>query len=135
MKKKFSWYVVLAFVVLILSLMFGFNDVPAATVTMTRTWTAPGDDGNVGTAAAYVIRYTTDTLAPWVDWMDAPTPPAPQPAGTPESFTFAVDLEVGVNYWFAIKAVDDAGNWSGLSNLLCLSIPDDVPPNTIVDFK
>ncbi len=34
----------------------------ATTNSLTLTWTAPGDDGNNGTAAEYDIRYATSNI-------------------------------------------------------------------------
>lgn len=85
-------------------------------------WTAPGDDGNVGTACEYDLRY-----APWPitdeSWVDATRVSSvmlPRIAGSTDSCT-VVDLLPGTTYWFAIKAVDEMGNWSALSNVVSKS--------------
>jgi hypothetical protein len=83
------------------------------------TWTAPGDDGSVGTAAAYDLRMSTSPINAG-NW-DAATPIAgistPSPAGTREHVVVR-GLTNGTPYWFAIKTVDDAGNTSNISNIL-----------------
>lgn len=90
----------------------------ASATSATVTWTAPGDDGGAGTAAAYSIRYATAPLTP-ATWAAADTvaaPPAPLPAGTRQSVVVN-GLTAGLEYWFALRAVDDAGRWSPLSNV------------------
>jgi hypothetical protein len=84
---------------------------PADTVTL--AWTAPGDDGNVGTAATYEMRMS---LAPidepaWGGATVVTGAPAPLPAGAHQSMVVR-GLTNGTTYYFAIKTVDDAGNWS-----------------------
>lgn len=85
---------------------------------ITLTWTAPGDDGNKGTAAWYFIRYCTDStiIAGWDFANCVLDKPTPKPAGTKEEFVLG-DLSVDSNYYFAIRTQDDAGNLSGLSNI------------------
>jgi subtilisin family serine protease/PKD repeat protein len=81
------------------------------------TWTATGNDGAVGTAALYDLRYST---APIDDTTFAAatslTAPAPKPAGGAESFTVS-GLQPQTTYYFALKVRDPAGNWSALSNV------------------
>ena len=82
-------------------------------------WTAPGDDGaGGGSAAEYDIRYSntpiTDTT--WANATPLVYPFAPKAPGEDE--THSVDgLAIGNRWYFAIKTVDDAGNWSELSNV------------------
>ncbi|HOI41509.1 MAG TPA: hypothetical protein PK523_01060 [Elusimicrobiales bacterium] len=97
-------------------------DLTAATVSsgsVTLAWTAPGDDGTAGTAAAYDLRYTTAGPiiedAAFGSATPVPGVPAPQAAGTPETFT-VTGLLAGTTYFFGIKTADEAGNVSGLSN-------------------
>ncbi len=82
------------------------------------TWTAPGDDGGVGRAASYDVRYSTTsiTLANWATRTQAAGEPAPQLAGSAESFTVP-GLSPGTLYYFAVRTTDDRGNVSGLSNV------------------
>jgi hypothetical protein len=84
------------------------------------TWTAPGDDGTVGTCNEYDIRYVPALDGPITDleWDSATQvsgEPTPSTAGTPETMTIS-GLVPDASYYFAIKAVDEASNWSGLSN-------------------
>jgi len=97
------------------------TDLGASSVTATTVvlgWTAPGNDGNVGQAAFYDIRYSISTITD-ANW-DFATPaigvPAPLPAGTIQLFT--VDgLSSSTTYYFALKTTDYAGNISDISNV------------------
>jgi Tol biopolymer transport system component len=102
--------------------------VPATTShSVTVSWTAPGDDGTVGTAAQYDLRYATATITEgtWEVAMSVQGVPAPRTAGTRESFTVA-GLEAGRLYFFALKTADGAPNWSALSTVIS-ALPDSVP--------
>jgi flagellar hook capping protein FlgD/fibronectin type III domain protein len=101
---------------------------PADTVTL--TWTAPGDDGPIGTASAYDLRVSTAPIddANWSAAAVVSGLPAPLPAGTRQS-TVVRGLTYGTTYYFAVKTADDAGNWSGLSNVLRWDwVYDTAPP-------
>ncbi len=83
------------------------------------SWTAPGDDDTVGTACEYDLRYapweiTQDT---WPDAIGVVGVMLPRIAGSIDSCTVS-DLRPGLTYWFAIKAKDEAGNWSAMSNVV-----------------
>ena len=101
---------------------------PADTVTL--TWTAPGDDGPIGTASAYDLRVSTAPIDD-ANWSAAGVVgglPAPLSAGTRQR-TVVRGLTYGTTYYFAIKTTDDAGNWSGLSNVLRWDwVYDTAPP-------
>jgi len=77
------------------------------------SWTAVGDDGRRGTAAAYELRVHPRPLDPF-NWPEAErvdVPAAPAPAGTREELF----LEgFGGAAFFGIRARDAAGNLSGL---------------------
>ncbi|WP_223636974.1 lamin tail domain-containing protein [Corallococcus sp. EGB] len=79
-------------------------------------WQAPGDDGVLGTAARYELRYATSAITDAT--FDSATlvtgVPAPKTAGTAESFT-VTGLTEGTTYYFALKTFDGAGNASGLA--------------------
>jgi hypothetical protein len=89
-------------------------------------WTAPGDDGNVGTASLYMIRWSLQPLAgpasadsaDWWNNLSTQVPgliPAPRVAGTRETFT-VTGVDSGTIYYYMIRTKDDANNWSGYSN-------------------
>jgi chitodextrinase len=86
------------------------------------TWTAPGGDLASGRAAQYDIRYSTATITESV-W-DAATQcadePTPGASGFSEEFTVA-PLVPDTTYYFALKAADEAMNWSALSNVATAS--------------
>ena len=46
----------------LLALPLGCEVVRGDTVSVTLTWTAPGDDGMVGTCSLYDMRWSTDSL-------------------------------------------------------------------------
>jgi hypothetical protein len=80
-------------------------------------WTAPGDDGALGTAAAYDLRYSAAPItgANFSSATQLPTA-APGPAGSLESYTFQFGHCSG-NVYFALRSGDDVRNLSGISNL------------------
>jgi len=88
------------------------------TGTIDISWTAPGDDDTIGTAAYYMIRYSQDPIsdATWDSASQVQSPPPPLPAGTWQSFTLT-GLDCGGYYYAAIKTSDEAGNISLLSNI------------------
>ncbi len=94
------------------------------------TWSAPGDDGRRGTAKAYDIRLATFTIndANWDDATKLSDIPTPSPAGSFQKVEIT-GLEPGKSYSVALKSVDDAGNWSDLSEVLVFTTPteDDRP--------
>ncbi len=91
--------------------------------SLTLMWTAPGDDGNVGTASHYDIRYSTSAITAG-NW-GAATPcngePTPQAAGSAETFV-VTPLSSGT-YHFALKTGDEVTNWSLLSNVPSATTP------------
>jgi len=101
--------------------------VPATTPhSVTVSWTAPGDDGAIGTAAQYNLRYATASITEetWGVAMEVQGVPVPQAAGTRESITIT-DLESGQLYFFALKTADGVPNWSALSTVIS-ALPDSV---------
>jgi len=93
----------------------------AYTVTpssVTFNWTAPGDDGTTGCASSYDIRYSTSaiTAQSWNAATQASNEPYPQEAGNTETFTVS-GLDPAQTYYFALKTVDEAGNYSDMSNV------------------
>jgi hypothetical protein len=90
---------------------------------LTLNWTAPGDDGPNGRAASYDVRFSTTPITSLATF-NAATPasgePTPQTAGSTE--TFALNLPSGM-YYLALRAQDEAGNQSGVSNVPVIVIP------------
>ncbi|MEZ4648409.1 MAG: hypothetical protein R3E97_06375 [Candidatus Eisenbacteria bacterium] len=84
------------------------------------TWTATGDDGDVGTAFAYDIRFSRQVITEenYFDIVDEGIPrfpPVPQPAGTTMVYEVP-ELEPNTHYYVAMQVLDDAQNRSRLSN-------------------
>lgn len=100
---------------------------PALSLTknsITLNWIATGDDGNIGTATSYDIRYSTLNItdANWADATQVNNEPAPKIAGSSETFTIT-GLSPDTTYYFAIKVVDEVPNASGLSNVVSAKTP------------
>lgn len=100
-------------------------------VLQTLTWTAPGDDGSVGTAAAYDVRYSDVSITEenWPTATEVTVEPTPAASGTEQSVSVG-GLSGGATYYFAVKTSDEAGNQSALSNLASGSLPPP-PPNLL----
>ncbi len=83
----------------------------------TLSWTATGDDGTTGTAARYDIRYRTSEInsSNWASATSVENTLVPQAFGFTESYTIT-GLGFGETYYFAIKAIDNLGNESEVSN-------------------
>jgi hypothetical protein len=100
--------------------------------TVVVAWTAPGDDGSVGTAASYELRVSTSPITS-ANWDQATVVtqdplPAPSAAGTRQK-SVVRGLSKGTTYWFAIKTTDDAGNQSPISNVVQWNwVYDTAPP-------
>ncbi|WP_147443352.1 lamin tail domain-containing protein [Corallococcus sp. AB011P] len=94
----------------------GFSATAVDGASIRLDWQAPGDDGVLGTAASYELRYATfplndatfgvATLLTGVG--------APRTAGTAESFT-VTGLTAATTYHFALRTFDGAGNASMLA--------------------
>ena len=116
----------------------GSSPAPARAATpnsLTLDWTASGDDGTTGRATFYVLKYsTTDPGSTSLDswWNNQGTQqasgvPTPAPSGNPETFD-VIGLTPSTQYYFVIRAVDDAGLISDYSNIASGStLPCDAP--------
>lgn len=88
---------------------------------VTLQWTAPGDDGSAGTCAYYDVRYAgagagpIDNEGAWDAAIESAGEPEPSPAGSIQTFTVG-GLDPDETYCFAVRAVDDNQNVSGISN-------------------
>jgi hypothetical protein len=129
--------------------VYSFPDVtpPARILTLTAAtdattgkvvlkWKAVGDDGNVGTATTYDLRYIVDTgVVPncWADWASG-TPytsglPTPAIAGAAQQITLT-GLVPGLLYYFCLAAVDEVGNMGIPSNRVSATATAGVPFGT-----
>ncbi len=101
-------------------------------------WTAPGDDGDSGTADHYEIRHSESAITA-ENW-DAATPldsvvlPTPKPAGEVETIV-VTKLPSSTDYYFALKTIDEEDNVSDLSNNASGStLSEFVPPADVTDL-
>ena len=105
--------------------------------SVSLTWTATGDDGDIGIASKYDVRYSISEIITEEDWNNATQTvgePEPQVLGSVENFTVK-NLGFNTTYYFAVKVVDDVGNYSGFSNvILGTTVLDDVPPSAVSDL-
>lgn len=96
-------------------------------------WTAPGNDGNLGRAALYTIKYTTVPGYGWSAFDQGPGLAArlrktEGPAGAREADLFT-GLLGGATYYFALKTQDYVPNLSAISNIAAAyAVPDSAPP-------
>jgi hypothetical protein len=94
--------------------------------TIHLAWTAPGDDGTSGQAAAYDLRWSDHAInasnfaSAWP--LSAPSPPAP--AGSQDIHDES-EVPACTHFYFALKTRDEIGNWSTLSNVTGFSTPCD----------
>ncbi|NQE05478.1 hypothetical protein C5S32_06375 [ANME-1 cluster archaeon GoMg1] len=96
------------------------------------SWTAPGDDGNVGTASTYDIRYSTSiiTEANWDSATQVIGEPSPSAPGTPQSMT-VTGLNPSTTFYFAIETSDEVPNMSNLSNIARETTLSSPPPTRL----
>ncbi len=118
---------------------------PAAITTLTVVdstarsvvlrWQATGDDGTEGTAAQYELRYDTiyESLLNWDESTVYPIISTPKPNNFYEFFEVK-DLDSTKGYFFGLKVSDEAGNWSALSNIVSVHVPDTIFPSAITDL-
>jgi len=98
--------------------------------TVKLKWTATGDDGIVGTASEYDLRFSLSpiTQSNFFDATRAAGLPIPGLSGTAEQFTLE-GLTIGATYYLAIRVRDESHNWSAISNVLEV---DGVSPAALV---
>jgi len=98
----------------------------------TLYWTAPGNDGNVGSPSLYVIRCSSSADYDWTGpdgrGLVVSTIPAGDPAGSAERAE-QWGLFGGVTYYFRVLALDSVPNPGPLSApATAWALPDFVPP-------
>ncbi|MFO7678239.1 MAG: fibronectin type III domain-containing protein [Thermoplasmatota archaeon] len=87
--------------------------------SVTLSWTAPGDNFDLGTVSSYDIRYSTSSITE-DNWKDATLVSETiviDEAGTTESINIT-GLDKGTDYYFALKASDEVPNTSPISNVV-----------------
>lgn len=103
----------------------------SGTNSVTLSWTATGDDGVIGSAVSYDIRYSLSPIAEanWSSATQVSGEPTPLPAGSTEIFA-VTGLVQPTDYYLALKAKDNLGNETALSNVvLATPIHVNTPPN------
>jgi len=96
----------------------------------TLRWTAPGDDGDLGRASQYDLRFSVynvqgnDSLAWWTSSSTKICSGLPNPgvAGTRDSFV-VVGLAPERTYYFVLRTADEVENWSFFSNIAVVTTP------------
>ena len=97
------------------------------------TWTAPGNDGDKGTAAEYQVKFSAKEIKEHCDWRNeadkavsfwaatnCKNEPKPAAAGAKETYT-AEGVPAGT-CWFALKSYDGQPNQSDLSNVVKVEV-------------
>jgi hypothetical protein len=99
-------------------------------------WYAVGDDSLTGKATSYDIRLSQTPIAESnFDSCVAVTQSLePRDPKIGERLRIT-ELDSGVVYFVAIKASDEADNWSTLSNVFTINEFDTLPPRTITDLS
>lgn len=87
--------------------------------SVSLSWTAPGDDGAIGTATLYDLKISPApiTAGNWNSAPSVPGMPAPLVSGTRQTAVVRA-LSRDTVYYFAIRTRDDEGNWSAISNVV-----------------
>jgi subtilisin family serine protease len=81
------------------------------------SWTAPGDDGDVGLASRYELRVATHAFGAG-DFESGTRVAAPRPALAGAKQSWHVNrLATQTHYWFAVRARDEFGNPAPVSNV------------------
>jgi chitodextrinase len=112
-----------------------------STVAVTLAWTAPGDDGLIGRAARYDLRFSTTAIsaADTLTWWNAASVfdmsgRVPAASGTADS-VLVTGLTPATRYYFILRAADEVPNWSGFSNLAIVDTRDVIAPSRIADLR
>lgn len=114
------------------------NATPATQTSIILQWTAPRESGSLGKAAYYDIRYAMIPITEqnWETATKLLNEPLPAAVPATENWEI-VGLQGKTRYYFGIKAVDNVGNPSALSNVVSgktlpppslLSVSDDFDP-------
>lgn len=126
---------------LCITLHIGCSTVKTADVNVSLTWTNVADNGLdplSGNVAQVDLRYSIDSLELINDWTNAAQFPgqiSPLPPLMEQTHSGVIYLQTGVNYYFAIKSADEVPNWSDISNIAVVFIPDTFKPGRINDLQ
>jgi hypothetical protein len=107
------------------------------TTGATVRWTTTGDDGLIGSASSFDLRYATFPLTSDNFHTGAAVvgEPAPGPSGTVRTMDL-YGMTPSTTYYFAIKVGDEMPNWSPISNISTAATQngDTTPPAAITDL-
>jgi hypothetical protein len=133
MKRLLVVAVMLGIVIMLPALALARDNTPPAAVTDLSVgvgphtagvlWTNTGDDGLVGTAESFEVRFSTSPITTQ-NWHQASVfcSDAPGPSGSPGCCNNNI-LSPGTTYYFAIRLKDEAHNISPLSNVVQVTTP------------
>ncbi|MBU1702190.1 MAG: hypothetical protein KJ970_17200 [Candidatus Eisenbacteria bacterium] len=101
---------------------------------ITLRWNAPGDDGYLGQASLYDIRFMAAAISEgqWDNATPTDTSMIPKEAGRLESLELSGFTD-GV-WYFAIKTADEVPNWSDLSNVASAFVGGVEAPSMVTDL-
>ncbi len=99
------------------------------------SWTATGDDGKTGLAAAYVMRYggSLYIVKSWDEAMDACELPAPSMTGQRDRATIS-GLAENTTYFVGLRVLDRQGNSSDTSNIVRVKTLSHSTPEAVTDL-
>jgi hypothetical protein len=107
-------------------------DAQYRTSSVKLLWTATGDNGNIGQAAKYDLRYSANPIVSrdTSSWWNAATVfpmggRIPTPSGRPDS-AIVGNLIIGLKYYAILRLADKAGNWSTYSNVALMDLSNGV---------
>ena len=93
---------------------------PGGSATPLVTWTAPGDDYMIGTAAQYDVRWSNTPITSSSFWSATSLSGAPVPLVARSTQQMPLRGVSGSTVYIAMRTLDKAGNISALSNVVCL---------------
>ncbi len=115
----------------------GLEVVGAGIDHLDLSWIAPGDDGDLGQAERYEVRYSTEPIleADWDRAVRVQPDPACAEAGT-EEWLRVEGLLPSTPYHFTLRAIDASGNLGPICPCVrgVTKTPDAVPPSPIADL-
>jgi sulfatase modifying factor 1 len=89
------------------------------------SWSAPGNDGWNGRASVYDLRYATTPLTEQ-NWSTATMVTGLEPPGfaRQRESTIIEDLVPDVTYYISLRTRDGSNNWSGMSSVINVTLPN-----------
>jgi hypothetical protein len=130
----------------VVSVVVGADTTPPAKITDLRfgetvnsnsvslIWTSTGDDGSIGQANRYIVKFSITNIQNQTDFNNATTFKQfliPKTAGSTETLAIG-GLSPNTRYYFGVEAVDEAGNKGGFSNIATAATLSNTPSNDTV---